>query len=279
MKNDFKRGFLKTLEILEDYLDDIVIAGGWAPLIYYHYLLNNKKIEPLRTKDIDIVVPEKLAKRKNRSIDEVLTEAGFEPKYKSRHMPPIVSYEGNIKGHEVEIEFLTNLSGSGSVSSVRVQKGLNAQALRYLIILIDNSIKVNIDDFKTEKGKMLKVKVPSPGAYIYQKGLIFVRRTRPEKSAKDLYYIFDILSNCQELRELREDIIEDIQQFKRIYHSSWLSRFVSNLKRYFSDVSSRGVSLVLSQRPEGAFPDMNEEQFKQYVLNIFKEFISKVERL
>ena len=30
MKNDFKRGFLRTLEILEDYLDDIVIAGGWA---------------------------------------------------------------------------------------------------------------------------------------------------------------------------------------------------------------------------------------------------------
>jgi len=33
MKNDFKRGFFRTLEILSDYLNDIVIAGGWAPLI------------------------------------------------------------------------------------------------------------------------------------------------------------------------------------------------------------------------------------------------------
>jgi len=274
MKNDFKRGFFRTLEILSDYLNDIVIAGGWAPFIYYHYLLNKKEIEPLRTKDIDIVVPEKLAKRKNRSVNEVLNEAGFESKYKSRHTPPIVSYEGNIEGSDVEIEFLTHLRGSGRDRVIKVQDDLHAQALRYMIILIDNSIKVSINDLKTEKGKFLGVRVPSPGAYIFQKGLIFIRRTRPEKSAKDLYYIFDILSNCQ---ELRENIIEDIHKFKRNYHSRWLSSFVSNLKRYFSNASSRGVSLVLSQRPEGAFPGMNEEQFKQYVLSIFKEFIGQIE--
>lgn len=279
MKNDFKRGFFRTLEILSDYLNDIVIAGGWAPFIYYHYLLNKKEIEPLRTKDIDIVVPEKLAKRKNRSVDEVLIEAGFESKYKSRHTPPVVSYEGNIEGIDVEIEFITHLRGSGRDHVIKVQENLHAQALRYMIILIDNSIKVGIDELKMENGGILKVRVPSPGAFIFQKGLIFVRRTRPEKSAKDLYYIFDILSNCQELSELRENIIEDIQKFKRKYHSRWLSRFVSNFKRYFSDASSRGVSLVLSQRPEGAFPDMNEEQFKQYVLSIFKEFISQIESL
>ena len=276
MKNDFKRGFFRTLEILSDYLNDIVIAGGWAPFIYYHYLLNKKEIEPLRTKDIDIVVPEKLAKRKNRTVDEVLIEAGFESKYKSRHTPPIVSYEGKIKGHDVEIEFFTNLRGSGRDHVIKVQDDLHAQALRYMVVLIENSIKVSIDDLKIRNGEILKVRVPSPEAFIFQKGLIFVRRTRREKSAKDLYYIFDILSNCQ---ELRENIIKGIHKFKRKYHSSWLSSFVSNLKRYFSDASSRGVSLVLSQRPEGAFPDMNEEQFKQYVLSIFEEFISQIESL
>jgi len=51
--DDFKKGLFKTLAILKDYLQDIVIAGGWAPLIYYHYLLSNKNLNPLRTKDID----------------------------------------------------------------------------------------------------------------------------------------------------------------------------------------------------------------------------------
>ena len=46
--DDFKKGLFKALSILEDYLQDIVIAGGWAPLIYYHYLLDDKNLKPLR---------------------------------------------------------------------------------------------------------------------------------------------------------------------------------------------------------------------------------------
>jgi len=276
MKNDFKKGFFKALEILKDYLPDIVISGGWAPLVYYHYLLSKKEVEPLRTKDIDIVVPEKLAKRRNRTVDEILVAAGFKTKFKSRHIPPVVSYEGNIEGHDVEIEFLTHLRGSGRNNVVKVQKDLYAQALRYIIVLIENSIKVSINDLKMENGEILEVRVPSPGAFIFQKGLIFVRRTRREKSAKDLYYIFDILSNCQ---ELREKIIKEFHKFKRNYHSRWLSSFVTNLEEYFSDISSEGVYLVLSQRPEGAFPGMNDDQFKQYVFEVFKEFISQIKSL
>ncbi len=58
MSNIFKKEFFSTLLILRDYLSDIVIAGGWAPFIYYQYLLSDKEREPLRTKDIDIIVPE-----------------------------------------------------------------------------------------------------------------------------------------------------------------------------------------------------------------------------
>ena len=69
--DDFKRGLFKTLAILEDYIQDIIISGGWAPLIYYHYLLSDKNLNPLRTKDIDIVVPSKLKKTADKTIDEL----------------------------------------------------------------------------------------------------------------------------------------------------------------------------------------------------------------
>lgn len=42
MEDITKFSFLKTLWYLRDYLSDIVIGGGWAPLIYYHYLLGDK---------------------------------------------------------------------------------------------------------------------------------------------------------------------------------------------------------------------------------------------
>jgi len=34
MTDDFKVGFLKTLWIIRGYLSEIVIGGGWVPLIY-----------------------------------------------------------------------------------------------------------------------------------------------------------------------------------------------------------------------------------------------------
>ena len=56
MPENFKAGFLKTLWIIRAYLSEIVIGGGWVPLIYYHYLLADKSREPIRTRDIDLMV-------------------------------------------------------------------------------------------------------------------------------------------------------------------------------------------------------------------------------
>jgi len=95
--DDFKKGFFTTLVILKDYIPDIVIVGGWAPFIYYHYLLPNKNLNPLRTKDIDIVVPPKLKKIADKTIDELLITAGLMPNFKSLHTPPVIHYEGNIE--------------------------------------------------------------------------------------------------------------------------------------------------------------------------------------
>ena len=276
MANSFRKGFFKTLEILRDYLPDIVIAGGWAPFIYYHYLISNKEIEPLRTKDIDIVVPNKLEKRAAKTIDESLTEAGFKPRFRSRHILPVVTYEGNVEGYEVEIEFLTELKGSGKNVVMKVQQGLHAQALRFISLLLENTIVVKIADFMVPEGKILKIRVPAPAAFIFNKGLIFVRRNKRAKRAKDLYYIFDILANCQ---ELHSEIIDSFGEFKKNYHTSWLNRFLRNLNAYFSDVTSEGIHLVQSQRPDGAFPHMNDEQLRQYVLGIFQEFIGQIECL
>lgn len=271
MDNIFKKGFFETIIILRDYLPDIVISGGWAPLIYYHYLLSKKDIEPLRTRDIDIVVPEKIKKRADKTIDELLIEAGLKSTFKSLHIPPAISYEGNIEGYEVEIEFLTHKRGAKEDSVIKVQKGLHARSLRFISPLLENTIIVRIDDFKALESEILKIRVPAPGAFIFNKGLTFTRRTKRAKKAKDLYYIFDILANCP---ELHKQITDEINSFRESYPVHWSTRFVRNLKDHFSAISAEGVYLVQNQRPEGAFPNINDEQFSQYVLGIFQELIS-----
>ena len=195
MPEDFKAVFLKTLWILRDYLSVIVIGGGWVSFLYHHYLLSNKSGEPIRTRDIDLLVDIEVPIVGEKSVDQLLLEADFKPTFKSLDTPPVIHYEGTIEGEEVEIEFLTDQRGARDDVVIEVQKGLHAEALRFISIPINHAIEVDIDDFRIGgKYHPLTVKVPSPEAYIFHKGLIFERRKEKQKKAKDLYYIFDILT-------------------------------------------------------------------------------------
>ena len=271
--DNFKKGFFTTLVILKDYIPDIVIAGGWAPLIYYHYLLPNKNLNPLRTKDIDIVVPSKLKKIADKTIDELLITAGLMSNLKSLHTPPVIHYEGNIEGSEVEIEFLTTQKNKKENKVIIVQTGLHAQSLPFISILLENTMWVIIDDVPLDENNFFQIRVPTPGAYIFNKSLTFTRRNKRLKKAKDLYYIFDILVNCQ---KLMPGIYDELKSFYKNYPENWFRQFTGNLKTNFVDEASVGIDLIISQRPETAFQNMNEEQFKHYVLGVFQEFLKQI---
>jgi len=273
MPEDFKAGFLKTLWILRDYLSVIVIGGGWVPLLYYHYLLSDKSREPIRTRDIDLLVDIQVPIVGEKTVDRLLLEAGFMPAFKSLDTPPVIHYEGIIDGEEVEIEFLTDQRGARDDVVIEVQKGLHAEALRFISIPISHAIEVTIDDFRIGREyHPLRVKVPSPEAYIFHKGLVFERRKDEQKKAKDLYYVFDILANCH---ELKEGIMEGLKGFEKQY-SSWFSSFIKNLQKNFFDLTANGILMISSQRPANAFPKLTDEQFKEYILGIFQEFIEEL---
>jgi hypothetical protein len=275
MPEDFKAGFLKALWILRDYLSVIVVGGGWVPFLYYHYLVADKSREPIRTRDIDLLVGTHVPVLGGKSVDRLLLEGGFKPVFKSSDTPPVIHYEGMIEGEEVEIEFLTDQRGAKEDVVLEVQKGLHAEALRFISIPITHSIEVTIDDFRIGAERHpFTVKVPSPEAYIFHKGLIFERRKERQKKAKDLYYIFDILANCP---ELRERIIKGLNSFEKQY-ASWFSSFIRNLQRNFADLTADGILMISSQRPPGAFPKLTEEQFRQYALAIFQELIEELQR-
>jgi len=273
MPQDFKAGFLKTLWILREYLSVIVIGGGWVPLLYYHYLLADKSREPIRTRDIDLLVNIQVPMVGEKTVDRLLLEAGFKAAFKSSDTPPVIHYEGTIDGEEVEIEFLTDQRGPRDDGVIEVQKGLHAEALRFISIPINHTVDVTIDDFRTGgEYHPISVKVPSPEAYIFHKGLIFERRKDKRKKAKDLYYILDILANCP---DLKERIINGLKDFEKGY-PSWFSRFIKNLQKSFSDLTADGILMISGQRPAGAFPKLSEWQFREYVLGNFRELLDEV---
>ncbi len=268
MSDEYKQPLFQTLIILEEYLSVIVIIGGWVPLLYYHYLLRDSSITPIRTQDIDIGVNNKVPIRGGEKISQLFDEAGIRLEYRNRGIPPITHYKGLISGYEVEIEFITNLVGQGNTIAIDFQDGLTAQALR---ILMENTLELTIDDFMN-KGKTIpiKVKVPTPAAFILHKGLIYARRG--DKMAKDLYYIFDILVNSG---AIIDDIYVELKGLKHTY-SPWFRTFIRNIERDFSDIASRGVSMIYEQRLPNSFPALDDGQFKQYALSSFRELIRNV---
>jgi len=268
----FKLGFLKTLVIIREYLPQIVIGGGWVPLIYYHYLVGDKTRNPIRTMDIDLYVKKNIPVIGSRTLDQILTEAGLRSTFKSRDVPPVIHYEGKIDDFDVEIEFLTDQAGSREDPVIEVQKGLHAEVLRYIIISLDNVMTLTVDDLADAGLQPLEVNVPTPAAYIFHKGLVFQRRKNRNKKAKDLYYIFDILSN---LSDHMDAVHDDLGRLKTAYEP-WFNRFLSNLDAHFSSMEAEGVQLVSEQRPPNTMPRLTDDQFRAYIYGTFRELIKRI---
>lgn len=163
---------LAALSPIKAYLDDIVVCGGWTLLIYRKWVLKDGGSLPMATLDLDLAVPPRVDVIK-RPVDELLTEAGYRVEYVGMEYPAVIY----MKRGSPDIEFLTPRRGDRPPKPVDVQPGLQAEPLRFLELVLDNTRRVEIP----EAG--LRVRVPTPEAYLYQKGLSFPRRNREEKKA------------------------------------------------------------------------------------------------
>ncbi|RJP27257.1 MAG: hypothetical protein C4536_14010 [Actinobacteria bacterium] len=276
MEKTFKHSLFKIIEILGEYLSEVVFAGGWAPLIFYHYLIGDKTRTPLLTQEFDLMVGRRIRSR-GISLNELLRDAGLHPEPRDSSPHPAQIYSGEIKGNHLELEFFAPMTGRGGDRAIEVQDNLLALPLRYADIIVSAAMEVVIDDHPLHSVTTpVTLLVPSPGAFIFNKGLTFSRRQAASKEDKDLYYIFDILARCP---ELRQEILEEIGTLKRssATHVKWFRSFLKNMADYFGDPDAKGINMVFRQRPSNAFPGLDDQQFRQYVFEIFKEFIEELD--
>jgi len=264
-ENDFL-SLLKTLGILKPYLKEIVIVGGWVPPLYRRYGQMPSRHPSVRTMDIDVAVPRRLDEGRRPTIDELLSSAGYEMRIYGSDIS-VVKYE--LSSPVAEIEFLTPEVGRPGRPALTVQRGLSAQALRYLQILLENTREIEVKDTLSSLTVNLAVRVPSPGAFVYQKGLTLSRRH--SKVPKDLYYIFDLLDSSA---ELLDSILAEINSLRSQYATRWFQHFLKNLDKYFPEVSAQGPALVATQY-NGPMPI---ETFRNYTHRIFRDFIKALRK-
>ena len=274
MANLQNEAFLRALMPIRDYLTDlnVVISGGWVPVIYQRYVLPGVGQPSLFTADVDVVVTEMLPLGDRPSLRQLLIQDGFREDFIGDANPPASCFRKDVGDLKVELEFLTPLTGARNNQTLKVQGDLAAQALRFSDILLEDPMPVNINEKIDGVVVNLEFFVPRPAAFVFQKCLAFSKRKEPVKKSQDLYYVFDLIAGYPEFAENIED---GMSKFKKD-RPSWFNRFIKYLTEYFIFEGAPGPRMIAEQRSGAAYKNLNDAQLEQYCRSIMAAFVKKV---
>jgi hypothetical protein len=254
---------LVALRVLQPYLDDIVVAGGWVPYLYAAHQRPSDEAVMLKTRDLDLAVPREVPERE-KTIDQLLDEAGFACEFRSRGTPPVTVYMAKHAGDEVEIEFITTAQGP-DLGVRTVQSCLTAQELRYVDLLLEHAWPLPLHALSSGELEGC-IWVPTPAAFILQKALSRTSRTDALKKEKDLYYIFSVMDA---FRGWHPWVREELKALAAA-RSPWFRRAFQDLEAAFETPDGSGANALLNQRPGMAYSGLNDDQFRQYAWSVMQ---------
>jgi len=225
----------KTFNICEEVLrrfekagilKHIILIGSWSVYFYKYYFASKTYSTFIRTKDIDFLIP--IPSKLERKIDvfKLVEDIGFIEQYKGS--------KGYIKLEhpDLTIEFLVPERGRGSDKPYPIpQLAINAQPLRFLDFLADNTISINAEG--------LHITLPHPAAYVLHKFIIFKRRRNIEKHDRDIegaLRVFRELVNNSQKDEIRHT-------FNKM-HKKWQKKVIENLK---SIKETEAIDILISK--------------------------------
>ncbi len=165
---------MRVLRMLDEtsVLDGVVIVGSWSLYFYRYYFKEGEYFPDIRTRDIDFLVPLPPRFKQKVDVPAILEKLGF-----------IIDFKGEygymrLDHPELIVEFLIPEVGRGRDKPYPLpQLGLNAQPLRFLNFLAENTITIQYQS--------LKLRLPHPAAYALHKLIIFDRRKSRDKAEKD----------------------------------------------------------------------------------------------
>lgn len=145
-------------------LDDLVLIGGWCLYFYREYYFKKSYISPFRTPDLDFLVPNPNHLHSQTDIPALLEDLGFVEDFRGEQGYLQLSHP------DLRIEFLVHEKGRGFSGPVAL-KGwkMNAQPLRFMDILLLRPVVLKIEN--------MKIRVPHPACFSFQKLITSLRRT------------------------------------------------------------------------------------------------------
>ncbi len=204
-------------------LKHVVLVGSWCTLLYREYFSSQAYTPSLKTRDIDLLVPRPSALGSRINVADLLKDLGFVVGFAGR--------EGYIRLEHPQliIEFLVPERGRPSDKPFPLPKlGLNAQALRFLDFLAQNTITARLDD--------IEVTLPHPANFALHKLLVLSRRPTREKRTRDKEAAMKILRTLMSKGE---------ETLMRSVFSAMPPRWQTKVKAQLADPSDKMILDIL----------------------------------
>ena len=163
------RAILQVFERHGLWEHGVELIGSWCFYLYQCHL--GVKAYPLKTQDVDFLLPDPYRRTVHINLIEELKALGFRHDFRP---------DGSIYlwDAELRIEFMVPERGRGSDHATDVKPlGVRAMPLRFMDMLLDHPMTL------IEGG--IHVTVPDPAAFCLHKLLIAPRRKRVESRLKD----------------------------------------------------------------------------------------------
>jgi len=208
-----------------EVLRDIILIGGWCPLVYKEFFGDPLEISMQRTADLDLLIPNPPRIHKDVDVSLILEDLGFD-----RKLSLLDGYEKYVHP-DLEVEFLTTEKGRGRGKPYTIDKlHINAQGLRYLDLIQSHTMKTSYNG--------ISINVPEPTAYVLHKFIVSDRRKKPFKREKDI----------ETARQLGEYLLEQNNQRKkmRAIYLSMPEKWKKDLIRIVKGTSEKIYSFLNS---------------------------------
>ena len=200
-------------------LKHIVLVGSWCTVFYREYFSPHAYGPSLKTRDVDLLIPKPRAVESQTDVADLLRDLGF-----------VVGFTGpegyiRLEHPELIVEFLVPERGRPSDKPYPLPGlGLNAQALRFLDFLAQNTIAVRIHE--------VAVTLPHPANFALHKLLVLSRRPTPAKKLKDKQSALGVLHALIDKGE--EDLL-------RVTFNAVPRKWQAEVKRQLTDLLDRKI--------------------------------------
>ena len=237
----------KLIDAMGDYRSVAILTGGFVPMMYRRMPgFVTPPMPPLLTSDFDWTVPTRLDVLGGQALAKRLLDSKFVTIPSAGTEPPVLRFQperfGTTTLGPTYVEFLAPLVGAdvdrkgNPKTVVRVQRGLTAQALRYLDLLFVEPMLFDAAALpELGLAQPTNILLPSPASYVIQKLLAWPSRDAG-KRGKDLAYVHEVAILTQ---KRWPEVAATVVRLKQRFSAVWFDRACDLIERQFESEAQR----------------------------------------